>query len=43
MSLEAISERLGHSESNITKQVYLHITDKLKEKYNEEIKNVHIL
>lgn len=43
MSLEAISERLGHSESNITKQVYLHITAKLKEKYNEEIKNVHIL
>lgn len=43
MSLEAISERLGHSGSAITKQVYLHITDKLKAKYNEEIKNVYIL
>lgn len=43
MSLVAISEHLGHSESAITKQVYLHITDRLKAKYNEEIKNVHIL
>ena len=43
MSLVAISEHLGHSESAITKQVYLHITDRLKAKYNDEIKNVHIL
>ena len=43
MSLEAISERLGHSNSAITKEVYLHITNKMKDKYNSEIKDIHIL
>ena len=27
MSLEAISRRLGHSDSSITKEIYLHVTD----------------
>ena len=43
MSLDAISERLGHNDSSITKEVYLHITNKTKERYNNTIKEVHIL
>lgn len=42
MSLEAISDRLGHASSAITKDVYLHTTNKLKEKFNREIKNIQI-
>ena len=43
MSLEAISDRLGHASSSITKDVYLHTTNKLKEKFNQEIKSIQIL
>ena len=40
---DAISRRLGHSNSRITEEIYLHITKKLEEKQNEQIKNVKIL
>lgn len=43
VSIEAISRRLGHENSSITKEIYLHVVEKLKEKDNEQIKNVRLL
>ena len=43
MTLDAISRRLGHEDSVITKQIYLHVTQKLKEQEEEQIKNIHIV
>lgn len=40
--LEAISRRLGHADSKITREVYYHVTEKMKEKENEMIKKVRI-
>ena len=42
IGIHAISDRLGHANSKITHEIYLHVTKKLKEKRNEEIKNVKI-
>lgn len=42
-SLEAVSLRLGHADSGITKQIYLHITEKLKEQYNQTFDRIRIL
>lgn len=42
-SLEAVSVRLGHHDSRITRDIYLHITEKLKEKYNEQFDGVRLL
>ncbi len=41
--LEEISRRLGHANSKITKEVYLHVTQKQKEAANERIKEVRLL
>lgn len=43
LSLEQISRRLGHADSAITKDVYFHVTKKLREKDNEAIKNIKLL
>ncbi len=43
MSEAAISRRLGHSNSNITKEIYLHATKKLQEKENKQIKSIKLL
>lgn len=43
ISLDAISRRLGHSDSQITKDVYMHVTEKMQEKENAAIKNVTLL
>lgn len=43
VSLDAISRRVGHEDSRITKEIYLHITEKQKQKDNEEIKQIKIL
>lgn len=40
VSLDAVSDRLGHSSSKITKEIYLHITEKKREAYNSEIEKV---
>lgn len=40
ISLDVISRRLGHKDSNITKEVYFHVTNKLKEKDYEAVRNV---
>lgn len=43
ISIDIISRRLGHESSDITRQIYLHITKKLKEKDNEAISKVKIM
>jgi len=41
--LDVISRRLGHSNSQITKDIYFHITKRMKERDHEQIKSVKIL
>ena len=41
-SLDYISQRLGHSDSRITKRVYLHTTDRSKQKQNEVLREVRL-
>ena len=36
-SIEEVQERLGHSDSKITKAIYIHVTNKLKEKRNQRL------
>ena len=43
VSLEAISRRLGHSDSKITKQVYFHVTEQMRERDNAEFEKVKLL
>ncbi len=40
---DTISRRLGHSSSNITKKIYMHVTQKLKDRDAEKIQNIKIL
>ena len=42
-SLDAVSLRLGHSSSEITREIYLHITERKKEQYNAQLREVKIL
>lgn len=41
--LETISRRLGHSDSKVTREVYLHVTEGMKEKDRNLIRSVRIL
>ncbi|MST81525.1 tyrosine-type recombinase/integrase [Bilifractor porci] len=41
--LETISRRLGHADSEVTKNVYFHVTEKMREKDNDKIKSVKML
>ena len=43
VSIDTISRRLGHENSKVTKEIYLHVTEKLKEKDNEKIAHINIL
>lgn len=43
VSVDTISRRLGHENSKITREIYLHVTEKLKEKDNFSVKNIKIL
>ena len=43
ISLDAISRRLGHADSQITREIYFHVTERMKEKENAAIKNVKFL
>lgn len=43
MDLQAVSERLGHSDSKITKEIYLHKLQELKEKENRQLDKIHIV
>lgn len=42
-SMEAISRRLGHEDSKITRSVYMHVTEKLREKDAAEFEKVRLL
>lgn len=43
VNLDAISRRLGHEDSAVTKQIYLHVTQKLKEQEEEQLKKIHLI
>lgn len=43
ISIDTISRRLGHENSQITKEIYLHVTEKLKSKDNELLSQVKIM
>ena len=43
MPLDMISRRLGHQDSRVTREVYFHVTQKLKEKENKMLQQVSIL
>ncbi|MBE5943880.1 MAG: site-specific integrase [Lachnospiraceae bacterium] len=43
VSIETITRRLGHSDSNITKEIYLHVTKLVIEKDNNQLRNVYLL
>lgn len=40
---EVIARRLGHENSSITKQIYIHVTERREKKDNEEIKDVDLI
>lgn len=42
IAVDTISRRLGHENSRVTREIYLHVTEKLKEKDNEQISKVSI-
>lgn len=41
--LETISRRLGHADSEITRQVYMHVTEKMKNEENAQLENIKII
>lgn len=43
VSIDTISRRLGHENSKVTREIYLHVTNKLKQKDNEQIAAINIL
>lgn len=43
MSLEAIARRLGHVDSNITKMIYYHVTEKVKERDENLLNCINLL
>lgn len=43
VDIDTISRRLGHENSKVTKEIYLHVTEKLKEKDNAQIENIKII
>lgn len=42
-SLESVALRLGHSGTGTTRDIYLHITERLKERYNEQFDQIRFL
>ncbi|MCM1162382.1 MAG: site-specific integrase [Bacteroidales bacterium] len=43
ISIDAISRRLGHSDSQVTKEIYLHIMDQLKERDKDNLRNISLM
>ena len=41
--IETISRQLGHADSSITKHIYMHVTDKVREADNRRLDAVSIL
>ena len=42
IDIDSISKRLGHNDSKVTKEIYLHVTQKLESKRNEQLKAIKI-
>ena len=43
VSIDTISRRLGHENSAVTREIYLHVTKKLQEKDNQQISKINLL
>ena len=43
MSLDSIASRLGHSDSKITKEIYMHRTAELKERENKQLDGITLI
>lgn len=43
MDVDSISRRLGHTNSKVTREIYLHVTEKMKQREREKINNIKIL
>ena len=43
VDIDTISRRLGHEDSKVTREIYLHVTKKLREKDKERIARVKIM
>ncbi len=43
VNIDTISRRLGHENSRITREIYLHITEKLKERDNQQLSKISLL
>lgn len=43
IAIDVIARRLGHSDSAITQHIYFHVTEKLRERDNTQLKNIKIL
>lgn len=43
INIDTISRRLGHENSRVTKEIYLHITEKLKQRDNDALKNIKLM
>ena len=43
LPLDVISRRVGHEDSTITRRIYLHITEKQKERDNEKVNKIRLL
>lgn len=43
VSIDTIARRLGHEDSDITKEIYLHVTKLVIEKDNEQLRSVNLL
>lgn len=43
LSYDEIARRLGHGDSKVTRAIYVHITERRKEKENERIRELHLI
>ena len=43
IDVDSISRRLGHADSTVTKEIYLHITEKKQEKENTKLKELKLI
>ena len=43
VDIDSIAERLGHRDSKITREIYLHVTQRLEEERNSKIKDIRLL
>lgn len=43
MTIDAVSRRLGHASSSITREIYVHVTEQLRQRDNEELDRIKIM